>query len=101
LYSKKITNYNILLFWHFIKYFIFKLNPQSMKRVNLLVKTAIVFGLVWLASCKADDILNTCTTCTETTTQVSSEYCGTIVEVQTFEQTLYNTSGQDWTCVRN
>lgn len=71
-----------------------------MKGVKFVGKFIAVLAIVWISSCKADEILNTCTTCTESSTSVSETYCGTVVEVQTFETTLQAGSGT-WTCVRN
>ena len=70
-----------------------------MKRVKFLVKTVVMFMIVWMASCKVDEILRVCTTCTENTTSATNNYCGNIGEVETYEATLMSTGS--WTCVRD
>jgi len=73
-----------------------------MKRTRTyLIQAAFIIGFIGFGSCKADSILNVCTTCTEASTSVSQDYCGNLAAVETFETTLKNTSGQSWSCVRN
>ncbi|MFT4980234.1 MAG: hypothetical protein ACI9UR_000063 [Bacteroidia bacterium] len=62
-------------------------------------KTALVIalfvGAVTVTGCEV------CTTCTESTTSTVAEFCGKANEVKDGEETLENTVGQDWSCVRD
>lgn len=62
-----------------------------MKKKALIV--ALFAGIVIATSC-ADDVLNVCTVCTNTSTGDSEEYCAGIVAVETFERAKEN-SGYD------
>lgn len=66
------------------------------------MKKGILIGLIVLfvggslfTSCEV------CTTCTESTTQGSADFCGKKSEVEDFEDVLVDTPGLDWKCTRD
>ena len=70
-----------------------------MKKITFLFSVVLCFLLVSLSSCDKE----ICTTCTESGTGVSEEFCGTKSEVDSFEETLNELGtplGQNWNCQR-
>ena len=69
-----------------------------------LIKFAIpLFFVIVISSCKAEEVLSTCTTCTEYRTSFSTDFCGTSAEVNLFISELKkqgSAAGQSWTCVK-
>ena len=64
--------------------------------VKLMVLSIALMSLGLFSGCKK------CVTCTEAHTGVSSDYCGTSSQVNTFEDELKSQGaavGQDWSCV--
>ncbi len=64
--------------------------------VKLIVLCMALLSLGLFSGCKK------CVTCTESHTNVTTEYCGTSSQVKTFEDELKSQGGalgQNWTCV--
>lgn len=57
----------------------------------------VLFAGIVLATSCADDVLNVCTICTESTTGDEQEFCGTVVQVETFETSM---EANDYECAR-
>jgi hypothetical protein len=64
-----------------------------MKKKALIL--ALFAGIVFASSC-ADDVLDVCTVCVDSSTGDEQEYCAGIVAVETFETSMEN-SGYDCT----
>ncbi len=60
-----------------------------------LLVVALFVGAVAVTGCEV------CTTCTESITSTTTDFCGKEKEVKDGEETLENTVGQDWSCVRD
>ena len=64
-------------------------------------KTLTFIAAIWLlTSCSKDGGI-ICTTCTESKSGYSQQYCGSPREVKTFERELKRTGGnlgQNWSC---
>lgn len=61
---------------------------------------SILTAFILLASCSKDKGI-TCTTCTESKSGYSQEYCGSPKEVKTFQDELKRQGkniGQNWSC---
>jgi hypothetical protein len=69
------------------------LNLLSMKKKALIL--ALFAGIVFATSC-ADDVLDVCTKCVETSTGDEVEQCGGIVVIEAFESS-YEKQGYECT----
>ena len=69
-----------------------------MKKLSLILFFS--FSIVCLFSCSEEEV---CTTCTESQTGVTSDFCDSESQVDLFESELISQGaglGQIWTCVR-
>jgi len=67
---------------------------------NIYPSLFLLISVFFLLSCSEEEV---CTVCTESTTDISSEFCDSESAVELFESELIDEGAkenQDWSCVR-